>query len=365
MYDEKLYQVALSLIPGIGDVLIKQLISYCGTAEAVFSKNRGKLYRIPRIGKVLSENISLNKLFHEAEKEINYAEKNGIQVLFFTDKNYPVRLKQIHNSPSILYFKGNSSINHQKIVSIVGTRNATNYGKEAVEEIIKGLTKHQALIVSGLAYGIDIHAHRSALNNGLPTIGIIAGGINKIYPNLHRETAYKMIEHGGIMSEQRWDTIPEAHHFPKRNRIIAGFSDVTIIVEAAPKGGALITAEYAHSYNRDIFAIPGNLNRKYSEGCNHLIESLKANIYTGIESLEKIMNWDLKPEKPVFINKYEQLNKDELLILETLENNVKPMPIDDICWKSQMNINQLASGLLNLEFKGIVRSLPGKMYKIS
>jgi len=363
MYDEKLSQVALSLVPGIGDILIKQLIAYCGTASQVFRERKGKLSSIPGIGRVLSSSIQPN-LFQAAEKLIRKAEESRTQLLFYTEDAYPDRLKQIHAAPALLWYKGSHVNDFKKIIAIVGSRKATSYGKSVVEELIQGLKKHGACIVSGLAYGVDIAAHRSAMAAKLPTIAVIAGGLNNIYPERHYKEVKQMQEWGGVMTEHAWDIQPEAHHFPRRNRIIAGMSDAVIVIEAAAKGGALITAEYAFSFDKDIFAVPGNLDQKYSEGCNRLIETLKANMYTGIESIEKVLNWDM--DKPVPISEHaESLTNEEFQVLEVLGKNKKGMAIDELCWRTQTSIHQLAVILLNLEFKGIVKALPGNFYKMN
>ncbi|CAN5403546.1 DNA-processing protein DprA [soil metagenome] len=368
MSDEKLYQIALSIIPGIGDVITKNLISYCGSAKAVFQNNKSKLSKIPGVGSKTASLISSQPYLSEAEKELKEAEKQNVQVLFYTDKSYPERLKQVYDAPPLLYFKGNCNLNALKIISIVGTRLASNYGKEVVEEIVAGLVKHSATIVSGLAYGIDIFAHRNAIKNNLPTVGVMASGSNIIYPSVHKDIALQMMENGGLLTEYRLGVKPDAHNFPMRNRIIAGMTDAVIVVEAAKKGGALITAEIANSYNKDVFAVPGNINLKTSEGCNNLIRSLKANIFLNIKDIENSLGWDLtgaagKAEsKPKY--QMEELSVEERKIIDILLNNNKELSIDDLSWKTQINISSLASLLLSLEFQGIIKPLPGKKFKL-
>jgi DNA processing protein len=267
-----------------------------------------------------------------------------------------------------LYFKGNCDLNKLKIISIVGTRQATDYGKIVVEEIVSGLKKHNALIVSGLAYGIDIFAHRNALKYDLQTVGVMASGMDKIYPSLHRDIALQMQEYGGLLTEFKLGTKPDAHNFPARNRIIAGMSDATIVVEAALKGGALITADIAHSYDKEVFAVPGNIQNKSSQGCNFLIQSLKANMLLKIEDLEQILGWDGAESTPKssqgFRYQTEELTVEERIIVDLLLQNNNELPIDEISWKSQINISKIASLLLNLEFRGIIKPLPGKKFKL-
>lgn len=366
MDQNRLSLLALHFIPGIGNYIIKQLVSYCGSPERVFKTPKGKLQKIPGIGDVTAESIVKGKPFLLAEKEFRKAEKEKIQLLFFTDKNYPSRLKQIQDAPSMLYAKGNIDFENPKSVAIVGTRKATDYGKECVEQIVSGLQKHNALIISGLAYGIDIHAHKQAIKNSLSTIGIMGSGIDVMYPASHAETAKKMLDKGGIVSENPLGTKPDAHNFPARNRIIAGLCDVLVVVEAAHKGGALITAEIANTYNKDVLAFPGNVGRSYSEGCNTLIKSNKAHLITSVNDVEYIMNWSVEVKHPpkkesLDLNNYEP---DEQTVLKVLIANNNQLMIDEISWRSGLAIGKLASLLLNLEFKGVLAPLPGKVYKI-
>lgn len=367
MDQNRLAFLALRFIPGIGDYLIRQLVSYCGSAEKVFKIPRGKLLKIPGVGEVTAGAILNGKSFREAEKELIKAEKESVQIIFFTDKNYPARLRNIPDSPSILYVKGNINFEILKAVAIVGTRQATSYGKERVEEIVKALVPHGALIVSGLAYGIDILAHKQALKLGLPTIGVMGSGMDVIYPAAHKEAAEKMFNLGGLVTENSFGTKPDAHNFPQRNRIIAGLCDALIVVEAAIKGGALITAEIANSYNKDVFAFPGGIGEPYSEGCNNLIKTNKAHLLTSVKDLEYMMNWDAtastKKVRPSI--SLEEFDESEQIILKILIEKKAAALIDELSWKSTLPISQLASVLLNLEFKGVVKSLPGKQYTLS
>ncbi|HYG19711.1 MAG TPA: DNA-processing protein DprA [Ohtaekwangia sp.] len=366
MDQNKIAQLALHFIPGIGDYTVRQLISYCGDAEKVFRTPKGRLLKIPGIGDVIAESIRTGGLYKEAEREIKKAEKEGTTLLFFTDKEYPTRLKQIPDAPSLLYVKGNADYENPKTVGIVGTRKATDYGKACVEELIEGLKPHGALVISGLAYGIDIQAHKQALRNGLPTVGVMGSGIDVIYPAAHKDVAKKMLAHGGLMTENRFGAVPDAHNFPARNRIIAGLSDALVVVEAAEKGGALITAEIANSYNKDIFAFPGNIGQSYSEGCNNLIKNHKAYLITGVKDLEYLMNWDLQsPRVKTQKLSLDTFEPEERTVLEVLFSNNNKLMIDEISWKSTIPVSQLASILLGLEFKGVVSSLPGKIYKIA
>jgi DNA processing protein len=366
MDQDRLSLLALHFIPGLGDHLIKQLVSYCGAADKVFKTTKGRLVKIPGIGDVTADAIVKGKPFQEAEKELLKAEKEKVQLLFFTDRQYPSRLKQINDSPTLLYVKGDINFENPKTVAVVGTRNATEYGKLCTEELIKGLVPHGALIISGLAYGIDIHAHKMALKNQLPTIGVMGSGIDVIYPAAHRETATRMQAHGGLVTEQHFGTKPDAHNFPARNRIVAGLADAIVIVEAAEKGGALITAEIGNSYNKDVFAFPGNIGRSFSEGCNTLIKTNRANLITSVKDLEYLLNWDVavaEPPKKLALN-LEGFDENEKTILKLLLENNNQLMIDELSWRSGIPVSQLAALLLGLEFKGIVTPFPGKVYKI-
>lgn len=364
MNQERLSFLALHFIPGIGDFLLKQLISYCGTAEQVFKTPKGKLLKIPGIGEISAEAIKKGNTFPDAEKEFQKAEQEDTEIIFFIDKNYPHRLRSIEDAPSLIYYKGNQSLNHSKTIGIVGTRQATEYGKEVVEKICIDLVPHQPLIISGLAYGIDIHAHKQALKAGLPTIGVMGSGMDVIYPGTHKDTAKKMIQQGGLLTENHFGTKPDAHNFPARNRIIAGLCDALIVIEAAEKGGALITADIANSYNKDVFAVPGNLDSPFSQGCNKLIKTNRANLYTSVKDLEYIMNWTTEavPEKKSM--DLSHFEPDEQTVIQILSEKNGPIMIDELSIRSSMNPSKLASLLLTLEFKNVVKSLPGKMFSL-
>ncbi len=365
MDQNRLALLALHFIDGIGDYLIKQVISYTGSAEKAFKTPKGKLMQIPGVGEVTAEAILNGKPFLEAEKELRRAEKESVELVFYMDKKYPSRLKSIPDAPSILYMKGNIDFENLKSVAIVGTRQATPYGKSQVEKIIQELAPHQPLIVSGLAYGIDIHAHKQAVKHNLPTIGIMGSGMDRIYPAAHRDTARKMFEHGGLVTENCFGTKPDAHNFPQRNRIIAGLCDALLVIEAAEKGGALITAEIANTYNKDVFACPGSIGETFSAGCNNLIKSNKAHLLTSVKDIEYIMGWDAaKPPKKKASATLEGYEPDEQTVLKVMIDKKANVLIDELSWKANLPVSQLASVLLGLEFKGIVKSMPGKQYAL-
>ncbi len=359
-----IYQIALTLIPNIGDVLAKNLVSYCGGVEAVFKEKKAKLLKIPGIGEFSADCISSFKSFERAEEELKFIEKHKIKTLFYLDESYPFRLKDINDSPCLMYYFGDADLNTLKIVSIVGTRKASDYGKAFTENLVADLTEQNCLILSGLALGIDGYAHRSAVKNNLPTVGVLAHGLDRIYPATHKKLAAQMVEKGGLLTDFPSGTIPDAPNFPKRNRIVAGMCDVLVVVETALKGGSRITAEIANSYNKDIMALPGRVNDEYSTGCNHLIRVNKASVITCAQDLFELMNWHTtNANKPKQQTLTLDLEPDDLLIVNYIKQKNK-IGIDDISFDLQMNQGEVLMRLLQLEFKGIVRSLPGKFFEM-
>jgi DNA processing protein len=362
---KKQYQVALSLVSGVGASIAKNLISYCGSAQNVFEASSSQLRKIPNVGNKLVDALSGEKsrLLKEAERQLIEADKYDTKILLYTDKDYPQRLKNLPDSPYLIYHRGGTDLNTKKVVAIVGTRKATQYGKDMTQSLIAEMKQYNPLIVSGLAYGIDIEAHRASIKNDLPTIAVMASGMDTIYPSVHRETAKKMLSKGGLITEESFGTKPDAFRFPARNRIIAGMADVVVVVEAAEKGGALITARIANSYDKEVFAVPGRVNSAVSKGCNNLIKSHQASLLTGIKDFEYILNWSMKerkkmPQISLFENDFDEETKTIINFLKGKES----VFIDDIVLKTQMPSSQVASCLLSLEFKGFVKSMPGKMF---
>jgi DNA processing protein len=366
MDENLLSKIALSIIPGIGGILARNVVAYVGTVEGVFSESLISLQKIPGIGEINAQRIKDKNIFKNAEKELRFIEKNEIDVLFYTDKIFPRRLKTCADAPVLLYTKGNLDLNEHRIVSIVGTRNATNYGKLVCEELIQKFSErnYKILIVSGLAYGIDIQAHKSALKYNLPTAGVVAHGLDKIYPSLHVETARKMLENGGLVSDFPSGTKIDPSNFIRRNRIIAGLADATIVVESASKGGALITAEIASSYNRDVFAFPGRAGDVYSKGCNQLIRNSGANLMESIDDLEYFMGWEKSSKnKVVQSSLFVELTADEEKIVNLLRENGE-LFIDQISSELTLPVSRVSAMLLTLEFKNVLVAMPGKMYKL-
>jgi DNA processing protein len=364
--DELFYKLALSMVPGIGGVLARNLLAYTGSAEKVFCEPFKTLMKIPGIGEVNAKRLQDRNIFLKAEKELEFIHKHKIEVRFFTDRNYPRRLKQCPDAPIILYFKGTANLNEQRVVSIVGTRNATEYGKMICEQLICGFAErnHPVLVVSGLAYGIDIHSHKMAMKNHIPTVAVLGHGLDRIYPSLHAQTARKMLQKGGVVSDFPSGTRIDPPNFIRRNRIIAGLADATIVIESAEKGGALITADIASSYNRDVFAFPGRVDATYSKGCNSLIRLNGASLIQGIDDLEYLMGWD-PPEKGSVMQSvlFQNLTPEEEEVCELL-GKTKEMFIDQISSELKMPGSKVSAMLLNMEFKNLVEALPGKMYKL-
>lgn len=369
MADNHLYEVALNFLPGVGAQLARLMVSYCGSAKAVFTSPPARLLKIPGIGNAILKGIADNSrhALFKAEEVIKQAEELDIQLLFYTSPKFPNRLKQIADAPILLYYRGNANLNQHRIISIVGTRNPTNYGQMMTERIVEDMKGYNVMVISGLAYGIDVIAHRAAVQAGLPTIGVMATGPETIYPAVHRKMADKMLENGGLLTENSFGTKPDAHRFPARNRIIAGMSDCTIVVEAALKSGSLISADIAHGYDKEVMAVPGNLNSPVSEGTNYLIKSHKAVIYTSAQDLIELMNWDLQDEAQVKaknrIFDETEFSSDEVKVLKVLLNS-REEHMDELSWKAQVSISALASVLLTLEFKGLVKALPGKRFAL-
>ena len=366
MTNDLQYQIALTLIPNIGDVNAKALINRFGNAASIFSANRKELENMEGIGSIRADCIKKFNNFQRCEDEIKFIDKYKITPLFLTDKNYPQRLLHCHDSPTLLYYRGNANLNNPKIISIVGTRNYSEYGKMISEKIIAELQEENILIVSGLAFGIDTIAHKAALKNNLPTLGVLAHGLDRIYPLQNKTLAKQIIINGGLLSEFMSDTIPDKQNFPKRNRIVAGISDAILVIESGIKGGSLITAELGNNYNKDVFAIPGRLTDSKSEGCNHLIKTNKASLLTSASDLLEMMNWTdskkISPKKQpqLFI----ELTDNEKIIFAIIQKQ-ETIQIDQLHFKSGLSSGLVAEALLSLEMQGIILSIPGKVFKLA
>ncbi len=367
-FNELPYQIGLTLIEGIGDVNAKSLLAYCGSAAEVFKQKEAQLLKIPGIGSIWAKSIVNSKdVLKRAEEEIKFIEKYNIEPIFFTDENYPTRLKYCSDSPVLMYYKGTADLNREKIIAVVGTRKPSEYGKEKTQEFVAELKGTGAIIISGLAYGVDVLAHKTALENGLDTVGVVAHGLDRIYPQLHDKVAKRMVGQGGILTDFMSGTNPDAVNFPKRNRIVAGLCDALVVIESKRGGGSLITATIANSYNKDVFAFPGRAGDVLAEGCNGLIKQNRAVLIENAADLLYAMQWqeiEKKPKAskqiPLLIN----LSDDEKRIMDVFSEK-SSLHIDEICQTTEFTISKISALLLQLEFSNIINSRPGKMYELA
>lgn len=361
--DELIYQLSLTKVPGIGNNLSKVLISYCGSAKKVFFEKKHALLKIPGIGENTANNIVKFKDFSPAETELEFIKKHKIKPIFFLDKEYPYRLKNYEDSPLVLFYLGNADLNKQRVLSVVGTRKSTIYGKQFTEQLIEALVPYDVLIVSGLASGTDTNAHKSALKNNLQTVGVVGHGFHTIFPADNRQLAKEMLKNGALLTEYWYKEVGNKENFPMRNRIVAAMSDALIVVESAEKGGSLITAEWANNYNIDVFSLPGRINDTYSKGCNQLIRENKSAIIDSIPELINTLGYELKStKKQKQLELLPDLNENEFKVYELLKRG--EMPIDQLHYHSKLSMSQLALILLDFEFKGLINSLPGKTYSL-
>lgn len=356
-------EIALTLLPNFGPRKVRTILQYFDVEE-FFSVTKKRLKEIPGIGEKTLIHLNRNEAIQKAKDYVNYFGKNEISSVFYQSDEFPYRLNQCEDAPILLFKKGKIHYNQPKVISIVGTRNATSYGKRCIDEFLAGLIDQNVLVVSGLAYGIDVYAHQKCIELGIQTVGVLGHGLDRIYPAIHKSIAEKMLLNGGLISEFLPGTLPDREHFPMRNRIVAGMCDATIVVESGLKGGSMITAELANDYSRDVFAFPGNVESDYSKGCNLLIKNQKAHLITCSKDFIKWMNWGDKNEK-VLIQKslFPNLTKEEQFILDIIQTK-KEISLDVLSLKTEMNSSKLCGLLLKLELEGIVQQLPGLRYKI-
>ncbi|HLV14528.1 MAG TPA: DNA-processing protein DprA [Xanthomarina sp.] len=360
-----IYILALQHVPNIGDITAKKLISHCGSVEAIFKEKKQNLVKIDGIGSLVIKDL-FNKLnFEAAEEELKYIKENNITTLYFADPDYPEKLKHCIDSPILLFQSGNINLKKQRIISVVGTRKITTYGMAFCNRLIEELAIYNPVIVSGFAYGTDITAQKAAINNNLQTIGCLAHGLNQIYPKSHKKYVADVEKNGGFFTDF-WSTSPfERNNFLKRNRVIAGLSEATIVIESAERGGSLVTADIANSYNRDVFAVPGRITDSQSLGCNNLIKFQKAHVLTNPLDIPYMLNWELEELKKAPVQKqlFVELTDEEKIIYNYLKEKDKQL-LDVIALECNLPTYKTASILLNLELKGVVRPLPGKLFEI-
>ncbi len=359
------YFLALKNTNGIGDVTAKKMLNAVGAVEGIFKENPKNLIKITGVGQRHVKALNSVESFAKAEQEIQFINNENIQAIHFLEQTYPQYLKHCVDGPVLIFVKGCMSLNPKRIISIVGTRHMTNYGKAYLETFVEELKKYNPVIISGLAYGVDILAHQLAVQHDLETVGVLAHGCDRIYPKKHEKTANRMLTHGGWLTEFCSGTNPDRENFVKRNRIVAGLSQATIVIESAEKGGSLITAQLANSYHRDVFALPGRVTDKFSKGCNHLIKTNQASLLQSAKDLAYLLNWDneTSSSQPIQKELFVDLNKVEQQIYNYLERQGQ-QSLDNIALNCQLPIHQTATYLLNLELKGVTRPLPGKMFEV-
>lgn len=360
------YTLALLRVEGIGDITAKKLLQQCGTAKNIFEEKPHKLQKIDGIGQITLSKLADTSVFEAAEKELKFIETENIKVQYFQDALYPERLKHCIDAPVLLFSSGNISIDNQPIISIVGTRNMTSYGNSFLKTFIEEIAVFKPIIVSGFAYGVDIHAHTEAMEHNLQTIGVLAHGLNQIYPATHKKHVAKMEQNGGFLTEFWSVSKPDKENFLKRNRIVAGISEATIVIESAYKGGSLSTANLANDYNREVFAVPGRTTDKYSEGCNNLIKTQKAHVIQSAADLVYMLNWKLetdKKKKTVQKQLFVNLEPDEQIVFNFLQQNGKEL-FDTIALSCEIPVYKLSSLMVTMELKGVIRPLPGKLFEV-
>lgn len=366
--DQLISILALQHVPKIGATTAKKLITHCGSAEAVFKEKRQNLLKIDSIGSLTIEGLFDRIHFEEAERELRFIKDNNIEYSYFADTFYPERLKQCIDGPILLFQSGNFNLENKYIISIVGARKITTSGIAFCEKLVEQLAPYNPVIVSGFAYGTDITAHKAAIKHNLQTIGCLAHGLNQIYPKVHKKYMTDVEKHGGFFTDF-WSTDNfDRKNFLKRNRIIAGFSEATIVIESAEKGGSLVTADIANSYNRDVFAVPGRTTDSQSVGCNNLIKSNQAHLLSNPLDVPYLLNWELpdsqkKKQKTVQKQLFVALTDEEKLIYNHLKANEKAQ-LDIIALNCNLPTYKVASLLLNMELNGVVRPLPGKLFEL-
>jgi DNA processing protein len=362
-HEDLFYVLALLQVESVGDVVAKKLLSHCGEPAAVFKTKSSELNSITGIGSVLLRNLKDKTVFTKAEAEMRFIENNSIAVSYFEEDSYPERLKHCIDGPVLLFSAGNIDLTDRKIISVVGTRQVTPHGAEFCRKLIADLSPLNPIIVSGFAYGVDIVAHQAAMENKLQTIGVVAHGLNQIYPKVHKKYVARMEANGGFLTEFWSSSNPDRENFIRRNRIVAGISEATIVIESAEKGGSLITANMANGYNRDVFAVPGRIMDHFSHGCNNLIKTQKAQLLTGAADLIYHLNWDLRKDiKPVQKQLFVSLEDEEQQVYDFLMDQGKQL-LDQIALECGFPIHKISSMLLQMELKGVIRPLPGKLFE--
>ena len=352
-------------MPNLGDRSAKKLLHFIGSAEAIFKEKKSTLLKIEGIGALKLKDLSLKTHLEAAEEELQFINDNKISFFYFQDNLYPEKLKHCLDGPILIFQKGNVDLQKKRIISIIGTRNITNHGIRFCEKLIDELSFYNPVIISGFAYGADITAHKSAIKNNLQTVACLAHGLNQVYPKIHLKYQKQVEENGGFITDFWSSDTFNRNNFLKRNRIIAGLSEATVVIESAEKGGSLVTADIANSYNREVFAVPGRPTDLASIGCNNLIKTQQAHILTSAADLIYLLDWSVDNKKPSVIQKqlFVELTEDENVLFNFLKNNKKEQ-LDLIALHCKMPIHKVASLLLTMELKGVIRPFPGKLFEI-
>lgn len=358
-----LFELALILIDGIGPVMARQLITHCGSAEAVFKESNQRLSKLQGVGPATLKALRTAQTHQRAEEEIRTMEKLGIRAVLLGDPKYPSRLRYCEDSPMVLFYKGDELPLPERMISVIGTRGITPYGMQSCKKIIEELAHYQPVIASGLALGVDTVAHKTALDCGLKTIAVLGHGLDRVYPAENRQLAEKICQQGNLFSEIFTGSQPDRQNFPMRNRIVAGMSQATIVIESGIKGGSMITANLAFDYNRDVIAVPGRITDKSFEGCNKLISTNRASVFTSTDDLVNYLGWNDQPAAPVQRALFTDLNADEELIVNYLRTHEKAGQ-DMMGLDLGINSGKMNALLLSMELKGIVQALPGKRYSL-
>ncbi len=358
-------QIALTFLNGTGRKKMRNILAHLPSVEFFFQEKKHNLLKIPGVGKASLIQMNREEAMRKAEPFISFFEKKDMKVHFFQDTDFPSRLNQCDDAPILLFSQGDIDLNPPKIISIVGTRNATDYGKAICDELLHALVGKNVVVVSGLAYGIDIYVHQLCVQLGIQTIGVLGHGLDRVYPSAHKLIAKQMLQNGGLLTEFLPGTLPDRMNFPMRNRIVAGMCDATIVIESGSKGGSLITAELANDYSRDVFAYPGDISREYSKGCNSLIQQNRAHLITSSKDFFQIMGWESKPS---ITPKQQNLFQADLSELESKLVNIlkqkESASLDFISFKSGESVSDVSVNLLNLEFLGMIKTLPGNRFKL-
>lgn len=360
------FAISLLQSKGLGSVLFKRLVEFFGSPKQVFEESKGALSKIHMLGRSSVNSITKKEGFSIAERELKFIQQNNVRIHYYLDADFPRRLKPCFDSPALLFGYGNYNLNKAKQLALVGTRNCTSYGKQCTKDIVNGLKEHSELsIISGLAHGIDGIAHQAAIDASIETVGVMAHGLNQIYPANHRDLVKQMQQNGGVITEYISSAPAMKENFPMRNRIVAGLSDATIVIESKKRGGAMITADIAFNYNRDVMALPGRSGDVVSEGCNYLIKSNKALLIENSRDIEHALSWNLSKPKQ---NKQQRLlidlTAEQEEICKLLESKGK-LSADEICALTQKPTSEIASTLFIMELESIVRTLPGKLYSLA